>query len=177
MILIQTILEGVYILQPIVHKDSRGYFFESYNQQNFNKLGISAEFVQDNEAKSVYGVVRGLHFQVGEFAQAKLVRVTQGKVLDVIVDLRKGSKTFGMHIEVILSSLNQKQIFIPKGLAHGYSVLSKTAVFNYKCDHYYSAINESGIHPLDPTLNIDWKIDRSEMILSNKDLSWSKFIK
>lgn len=173
----KTKIEGAFILQPTVLVDERGYFYESYNASTFEKLGIVAQFVQDNEAKSSFGVIRGLHFQKNEFAQAKLVRVTQGRVLDVLLDLRKNSKSYGKFITVLLSGTNQKQIFIPRGIAHGYSVLSKTAVFNYKCDNYYSSSNEGGIHPLDSILNIDWKIEKSKMIISSKDNAWPNFSK
>ncbi|MEO6189429.1 MAG: dTDP-4-dehydrorhamnose 3,5-epimerase [Saprospiraceae bacterium] len=173
----KTKIEGAFILQPTVLVDDRGYFYESYNASTFEKLGIVAQFVQDNEAKSSFGVVRGLHFQKNEFAQAKLVRVTQGRVLDVLLDLRKNSTSYGKFITVLLSGTNQKQIFIPRGIAHGYSVLSKTAVFNYKCDNYYSSSNEGGINPLDPILNIDWKIEKSKMIISTKDKAWPNFLK
>lgn len=173
----KTKIEGVFILEPTVFEDSRGYFLESYNENKLTSLGITARFVQDNEAKSSYGVIRGLHYQKGEFAQAKLVRVTQGKVLDVILDLRKGSKTYGRCISIPISALNRKQIFIPRGCAHGYSVLSKTAVFNYKCDNFYSPQNEGGIHPLDPNLNIDWKVKTESRIISDKDIQWPYFEK
>ncbi len=173
----KTKIEGVFILEPTVFKDSRGYFLESYNEQKFLQLGIKNRFVQDNEAKSNYGVIRGLHYQAGEFSQAKLVRVTQGKVLDVILDLRKNSKTYGRCISIPISALNRKQVLIPRGCAHGYSVLSKSAVFNYKCDNFYSPQNEGGIHPLDPILNIDWKVKTDSRIISEKDLHWPNFEK
>ncbi|MFN8281047.1 MAG: dTDP-4-dehydrorhamnose 3,5-epimerase [Saprospiraceae bacterium] len=171
----KTKIDGAYILTPRIFEDERGYFFESYNRKTYENLGISADFVQDNEAKSTYGVIRGLHYQKDEAAQAKLVRVTQGRVLDVLVDLRKGSNSYGMCIRVILSSTNRKQIFIPRGIAHGYSVLSNTAVFAYKCDNFYFAGMEAGINPMDPKLNIDWKIDPNDMIISTKDQNWPNF--
>ena len=171
----KTKIEGVLVLEPNVIQDERGYFMESYNLQTLNKLGISVEFVQDNEASSSYGVIRGLHFQNGEFSQAKLVRVTQGRVLDVILDMRTTSKTYGRCIAIKVSSKNKLQVYIPRGCAHGYSVLSKTAVFNYKCDNYYNPKSEGGINPLDPNLNIDWKIPENTRIISNKDMNWPNF--
>ncbi len=171
----ETNIKGAYILFPKIYKDERGYFYESYNQKSFNALGIDQVFVQDNEAKSTYGVIRGLHFQMDDYAQAKLVRVSQGKVLDVILDLRKDSTTYGHWIAVVLSAVNKNQLLIPRGLAHGYAVLSKTAVFNYKCDNYYSPAHEAGVNPLDPKLNIDWKIPIHKMIISAKDQKWPNF--
>ncbi|MEP7195467.1 MAG: dTDP-4-dehydrorhamnose 3,5-epimerase [Saprospiraceae bacterium] len=176
MILSKSKIEGVFIIEPKVLKDSRGYFFESYNAHAYLQIGIEANFVQDNEAKSGYGVVRGLHFQKDEFAQAKLVRVSQGSVLDVFLDLRPESKTFGKYESILLSSRNKRQVFIPRGLAHGYSVLSKTAVFNYKCDNFYSLPHEAGINPMDLSLNIDWKIPKESIVLSKKDLSWPNIV-
>ncbi|NOT36160.1 MAG: dTDP-4-dehydrorhamnose 3,5-epimerase [Saprospiraceae bacterium] len=173
----KTKIDGVFILEPRIFADERGYFVESYNAKTFLELGITCQFVQDNEAKSSSGVIRGLHYQESEFAQAKLVRVTQGRVLDVIVDVRKNSRTYGKCITIPLSSKNMRQVFIPRGCAHGYSVLSKYAVFVYKCDNYYNPLSERGIHPLDPTLQIDWKIIPEKRIISQKDLSWPKFSK
>lgn len=168
---IKTEIEGVIIIEPKVYTDARGYFFESFVQKEFNLHIGDVDFVQDNESRSVRGVVRGLHFQAPPFTQSKLVRCTLGRVLDVAVDLRAGSPTYGRHISVELSADDHRQLFIPHGFAHGFSVLSDIAVFQYKCDNYYSPQNESGIHPLDPELSIDWRVNTSEMIMSDKDLS------
>lgn len=166
----ETHLKGCFILQPNVINDDRGYFFESYNQQKFEAAtGLNANFIQDNQAYSVYGVLRGLHFQTGEFAQAKLVRVLQGKVLDVAVDIRKGSETYGQHVAVELSDDNKTQLFVPRGFAHGYIVLSNTAVFSYKVDNVYSKAHESGLMWNDADLNIDWIAANDDIILSEKD--------
>ncbi|MDE1192040.1 MAG: dTDP-4-dehydrorhamnose 3,5-epimerase [Arachidicoccus sp.] len=167
----ETKLKGCFILQPKIFKDGRGNFFESFNQKNFEEIiGGKINFVQDNQSFSSYGTVRGLHFQIGEFAQAKLVRVITGKVLDVAVDIRKGSDTYGQWIAVELSEENNKQLFIPRGFAHGFSVLSQTAVFSYKCDNYYNKPSEGGIIFNDKTLNIDWGIPVDKAIVSDKDL-------
>lgn len=167
----ETGLMGCLVLEPKLFKDGRGYFFESYNRENLQKaLGQDVNFVQDNESRSTYGVIRGLHYQTGDFAQAKLVRVLEGKVLDVAVDLRKGSPSFGKHFTIELSSENKRQLFIPRGFAHGFSVLSARAVFFYKCDNYYKKENEAGIHYKDPDLDIDWKIPDEKIIVSEKDL-------
>lgn len=166
----QTSLKDCYILEPTVFGDDRGYFFESYNKKQFDSLlGQSVDFIQDNEAFSKKGALRGLHFQKGEHAQAKLVRVTQGKVIDVAVDLRPDSATFLKHVAVELSSENKKQLFVPRGFAHGYVVLSETAVFNYKCDNWYNKASEGGVIYNDQDLNIDWVIDSSQFIISEKD--------
>ncbi len=166
----KTKLEGCYVIKPQVFADSRGYFFESFSQQKFENLtGANGHFVQDNQSASTYGVVRGLHFQTGEFAQAKLVRVIEGRVLDVAVDLRAGSATFGEWFGIELTGENNLQFYIPRGFAHGFSVLSDRAVFAYKCDNGYNKQSEGGIHYNDPTLNIDWGIPESEMIISEKD--------
>ncbi|MDY2586491.1 dTDP-4-dehydrorhamnose 3,5-epimerase [Winogradskyella aquimaris] len=171
MIAAETKLKGCFIIEPRVFQDDRGYFFESFNQQTFNKLiGRSINFVQDNESFSSRGVIRGLHFQEGEFAQAKLVRVIKGAVLDVAVDIRKESPTFGQYVAIELTEENKKQLFVPRGFAHGFSVLSKTAIFSYKCDNYYNKESEAGIIYNDTTLNIDWKIARDEAQLSDKDI-------
>lgn len=171
MIAAETKLKGCFIIEPRVFQDDRGYFFESFNQQTFNKLiGRSINFVQDNESFSSRGVIRGLHFQEGEFAQAKLVRVIKGAVLDVAVDIRKESPTFGQYVAVELTEENKKQLFVPRGFAHGFSVLSETAVFSYKCDNYYNKESEAGIIYNDTTLNIDWKIAKDEALLSDKDI-------
>lgn len=172
MIATQTKLKGCFIIEPRVFQDDRGYFFESFNQQAFNKLiGKSVNFVQDNESFSSIGVIRGLHFQEGEFAQAKLVRVIKGSVLDVAVDIRKDSPTFGQHIAVELTEDNKRQLFVPRGFAHGFSVLSETAIFSYKCDNYYNKGSEAGIIYNDPSLNIDWRTTKQEAQLSDKDIN------
>lgn len=166
----ETKLKGCFIIEPRVFNDDRGYFFESYNKAAFDKdLSMNVNFVQDNESFSTKGVLRGLHFQKGEFAQAKLVRVTQGEVLDVAVDLRPDSETFLQVETVLLSSENKKQLFVPRGFAHGFIVLSDTVVFNYKCDNVYNKESEGGIIYNDPSLNIDWMLDPSEFIVSDKD--------
>jgi dTDP-4-dehydrorhamnose 3,5-epimerase len=167
--IIETEIQGVYIIEPKVFGDSRGYFFESYSRRDFEAKVGPVEFVQDNESKSCYGVVRGLHFQKPPHAQAKLVRVVKGKVLDVAVDLRKDSPTYGRHVSVELSEDNHRQVFIPKGFAHGFSVLSEEAVFQYKCDDYYAPETECAIAWNDPELNIDWRIPADQVILSEKD--------
>lgn len=167
----ETKLKGCYILEPKVFNDDRGYFLESFNSKKFNELlGVDIKFVQDNESFSSKGVVRGLHYQLGQHAQAKLVRVVKGEVLDVAVDIRKKSKTFGQYISVVLSENNKKQLFVPRGFAHGFIVLSETAIFSYKCDNHYNKQSEGGIIYNDPKLNIDWKLPNNEFILSDKDL-------
>ena len=166
---IKTELDGVVIVEPRVFEDERGYFFESYNEAEFIKNGIPNKFVQDNQSKSSYGVVRGLHCQLGEFAQAKLVRVLHGRVLDVAVDIRKNSPTFGKYVAVELSDDNKRQLFIPRGFLHGFSVLSDTAVFAYKCDNLYAPHAEFGIRFDDPDIGIDWKIPADKIITSAKD--------
>ncbi|WP_298532296.1 dTDP-4-dehydrorhamnose 3,5-epimerase [uncultured Algibacter sp.] len=180
MIVKETKLEGCYILEPRVFDDKRGYFLETYNQKIFNQLtGNNINFVQDNESYSSKGVLRGLHFQKGEYAQAKLVRVIKGCVLDVAVDLRKGSTTFGQHVAIELSGENKKQFFVPRGFAHGFVVLSETALFSYKCDNFYNKESESGILYNDETLNIDWRISSGDIIITDKDqklLTLKKFI-
>lgn len=172
----ETKLQGCFILEPTVFEDERGYFFEVFNEKKFAELvGYVPSFVQDNESRSTYGVVRGLHQQRGEHAQAKLVRVIQGRVLDVAVDVREGSPTYGQYVSVELSEDNKRQLFIPRGFLHGFAVLSETAVFSYKCDNFYNKESEDGIFPLDETLNIDWQIPREKMILSEKDKNARKF--
>ena len=166
---IKTSISDVVILEPRVFGDERGYFFESFSQREFNEQVAEVTFVQDNESKSSYGVVRGLHYQLPPYTQAKLVRVVEGEVLDVVVDLRKNSATFGKHVAVVLSGEKKRQFFIPKGFAHGFAVLSPQAIFQYKCDNYYAPQYESGIQFDDPALGIDWKIPEAEMILSAKD--------
>jgi dTDP-4-dehydrorhamnose 3,5-epimerase len=167
---IKTAIDGVLIIEPKVFGDHRGYFFESFNEREFAaKSGVDVHFVQDNESKSCYGVVRGLHFQKGEHAQAKLVRVISGKVLDVAVDIRPGSPTFGKHVAAELTAENHRQFFIPKGFAHGFVVLSQEAVFQYKCDEFYCPEAEGAIAWDDPDVAIDWQIPASDVILSDKD--------
>lgn len=167
--IIKTDIEGVVIIEPKVFGDSRGYFFESYSQRDFNSLVGEVNFVQDNESKSCYGVIRGLHFQKPPFEQSKLVRVVKGKVLDVAVDIREGSPTFGKHVAVELSEENHRQLFIQKGFAHGFSVLSEEAVFQYKCDNFYAPEYEGAIAWDDPALGIDWRIPVDKVIISEKD--------
>ena len=172
----ETKLKGCFILEPRKFEDERGYFFESYNELKLEEiLGYKPQFVQDNQSKSGYGVVRGLHMQAGDFSQAKLVRVLQGAVLDVVVDARKDSETFGESFSIELTAENNKQLFIPKGFLHGFSVLSKEAVFFYKCDDFYNKESEAGINPLDKSLKIDWKIAEDKMILSEKDKDAPEF--
>lgn len=165
----KTSIEGVLVIEPTIFQDSRGYFYESYNQERYIKNGITNQFVQDNRSSSVYGTIRGLHYQIGEFAQAKLVTVLRGEVLDVAVDLRKSSPTFGKYEKVLLTGENKKQFLVPRGFAHGFAVLSKEAEFFYKCDNYYSKENERGINFNDSDLEIDWQISRDNIILSDKD--------
>lgn len=173
---INTPLKGCFIIEPQLFSDNRGYFFESFNQSKFEEiLQRKIDFVQDNEAFSNRGIVRGLHFQKGKHAQAKLVRVIQGKVLDVVVDLREDSDTYGEHFSMILSGENKKQLFIPRGFAHGYSVLEDHTVFVYKCDNYYHKESEGGIIYNDEKLNIDWMLPESEIQLSEKDKVLSNF--
>lgn len=167
--IIKTKIEGVVILEPRLFKDARGYFFESFSQREFEEKVCPTTFVQDNESFSGYGVIRGLHFQKPPFTQAKLVRVIQGAVLDVAVDLRKGSPTYGQHVAVELTGENHRQLFIPRGFAHGFSVLSKEVLFQYKCDNYYAPQSEGGILWNDPSLGIDWQIPTDQAILSEKD--------
>lgn len=168
--IIETEIQGLFIIEPDVYGDSRGYFFESFNKRRFEEqTGISVDFVQDNESRSTYGVVRGLHFQRPPHAQAKLVRVVSGRVQDVAVDLREGSPTYGRHVAVELSGENHRQVFIPKGFAHGFSVLSEDAVFQYKCDDYYAPETEGAVAWDDPDIAIDWRIPADDMILSEKD--------
>jgi dTDP-4-dehydrorhamnose 3,5-epimerase len=166
----KTILEGCYLVHDTVFGDDRGYFFESFNRKTFfEQTGLAIDFVQDNQSRSQKGVLRGLHFQHGEFAQAKLVRVLAGKVLDVAVDLRKGSSTFGQHLAVELSEDSHTQFFVPRSFAHGFVVLSEEAVFFYKCDNYYNKQSEGGIIFSDPKLSIDWVLPQEELLLSEKD--------
>ena len=164
-----TDIEGVVVINPRIFKDDRGYFFESFNQKEFSEYVGPVSFVQDNESRSAYGVVRGLHFQKGEHAQAKLVRVISGRVLDVAVDLRPGSPTYGRHVAVELSGENHLQLFIPRGFAHGFCVLSEEAIFIYKVDQPYAPQSEACIRFDDPTINVDWPLAPQEMVLSEKD--------
>ena len=173
--LIKTTIDDLVVLQPTIFKDHRGYFMESYHQKNINKLLGNVNFVQDNESESSIGVLRGLHFQKPPYAQAKLVRCLKGSVLDVALDLRKDSKTYGCFETTLLSQENKNQLFIPKGFAHGFVVLSETAIFSYKVDNYYNPESESGIIWDDHDLNIDWKINKAEIIVSEKDTKLSTF--
>lgn len=166
---IKTNIEGALIIEPRVFEDARGYFFESFSQREFDAKVGPVRFVQDNESKSSYGVMRGLHFQAPPFAQSKLVRCVRGRVLDVAVDIRRGSPTYGQHVAVELSEDNHRQFFIPRGFAHGFAVLSEEAVFQYKCDEYYHPESEGGISILDSSLGIDWHIPAEHVILSEKD--------
>lgn len=167
---IQTSIDGVVILEPKVFRDARGYFFESFSQREFEENVRKINFVQDNESMSSYGVMRGLHFQRPPFTQSKLVRCVKGRVLDVAVDIRKGSPTYGQHVAVELSEWNHRQFFVPRGFAHGFSVLSEVAVFQYKCDNFYAPEADGGISIKDETLGIDWQIPVEEAILSEKDI-------
>lgn len=167
--IIRTKLDGVVVIEPKIFRDSRGYFFESFSQREFEEKVCKINFVQDNESMSSYGVMRGLHFQRPPFTQAKLVRCVKGSVLDVAVDIRKDSPTYGQHIAVELTEDNHCQMFIPHGFAHGFSVLSETAVFQYKCDQFYHPESDAGISILDKSLGIDWRIPTDKAILSDKD--------
>ncbi|MGQ2117401.1 dTDP-4-dehydrorhamnose 3,5-epimerase [Ornithobacterium rhinotracheale] len=176
----ETEIQDCFLIQPQIFGDERGYFFESYNQEKFNQeTGLNVRFVQDNQSFSTYGVIRGLHIQMGEFAQAKLVRVVHGKVLDVAVDARKDSPTFGKIVCAELSAENQSQLFIPRGCLHGFSVLSDEAIFQYKCDNFYNKQSESGVIFNDKDLNINWQIEETNASISEKDRelnSWQNFI-
>lgn len=167
---ITTDIPNLLVYEPRVFEDSRGYFFESYNAQTFTAEGVEMQFVQDNQAKSCYGVIRGLHYQLPPHAQTKLVRALQGTILDVAVDLRVGSPTYGKVFTIELSAENKKQLLVPKGFAHGYSVLSETAEVMYKCDAFYNKASEGGLHYACPTLNIDWKVPAHNAIVADKDL-------
>lgn len=166
---IKTTIEGVVIIEPRIFIDSRGYFFESFSQREFDEKVCPITFVQDNESKSLYGVIRGLHFQRPPYTQSKLVRCVKGAVLDVAVDLRKGSKTYGQHVSVELTEENHRQFFIPKGFAHGFAVQSEIAVFQYKCDNFYHPESDGGISIIDDSLGIDWRIPADKVVLSEKD--------
>jgi len=173
---IETKLKGCFILEPTVFEDERGYFYESYNENKLEQiLGFKPTFVQDNQSKSSYGVVRGLHMQAGENSQAKLVRVLEGAVIDVAVDVRPNSPTYGESIAVELSENNKRQLFIPRGFLHGFSVISEHATFFYKCDNGYNKASEDGINPLDKDLNIDWQLPLDKMLLSEKDKEAQSF--
>lgn len=167
---IKTDIEGVVVIEPRVFDDARGYFFESYSKRRFDEAVRPVEFVQDNESMSTRGVIRGLHFQRPPFSQSKLVRCVSGAVLDVVVDIRRGSPTYGRHVAVELTGENRRQLFVPRGFAHGFAVLSDEAVFQYKCDNYYHPESEGGISIADNSLGIDWRINPAEAILSDKDL-------
>ena len=167
---IKTAIEGVVIIEPRIFKDARGYFFESFSQREFDEKVMPINFVQDNESMSTYGVMRGLHYQKMPYTQSKLVRCVKGAVLDVAVDIRKGSPTFGQHVAVELTEENHRQFFVPRGFAHGFAVLSDVAVFQYKCDNFYAPQADAGIQLRDESLGIDWKIPTAKAILSEKDL-------
>ena len=167
--IIKTALEGVVIIEPRIFEDPRGYFFESFSERDFNAQVREVRFVQDNESMSGYGVMRGLHFQRPPFTQSKLVRCVKGAVLDVAVDIRKGSPTYGQHVAVELTEDNHRQFFVPRGFAHGFAVLSDTAVFQYMCDNFYAPQADGGISILDDSLGIDWRIPTGKAILSEKD--------
>lgn len=169
---IGTALDGVLIVEPRVFGDARGYFFESYNRELFTKHGIAMEFVQDNQSFSRQGTLRGLHFQKGEHAQAKLVRVVSGAVLDVAVDIRPGSATYGQHVAVELTDENHRQLYVPRGFAHGFVVLSETAVFSYKCDNFYNKDAEGGLRYNDPALGIDWRMDAAAILVNERDATF-----
>lgn len=171
---IETEIPGVVIIEPRIFNDARGYFFESFSQREFADKVADITFVQDNESKSSYGVMRGLHYQKPPYTQSKLVRVVKGAVLDVAVDVRKGSPTYGKHVAVELTEENHKQFFIPKGFAHGFVVLSQEAIFQYKCDNFYAPQSEGGISILDESLGIDWRIPMDKAILSDKDMKHPK---
>ena len=171
----KTLIQDLVIINPTVFEDSRGYFFEAYNQAQFLENGIKYQFIQDNQSFSKRGVIRGLHLQINPFAQAKLVRVLEGEILDVAVDLRKNSPTYGQHFSVVLSADNKKQLMVPHGFAHGFSVLSETASVMYKVDQLYHKESERGIRYDDPTLAIDWQLDSKEIIVSEKDLILPSF--
>ena len=171
--IIKTTIDGVVIIEPRIFSDNRGYFFESFSQREFDEKVCPITFVQDNESKSSYGVMRGLHFQRPPFTQSKLVRCVKGAVLDVAVDIRKGSPTYGQHVAVELTEDNHRQFFVPRGFAHGFAVLSETAVFQYKCDEFYHPEADGGISIIDESLGIDWKIPTDKALLSDKDTKHS----
>lgn len=172
---IETPIQDLLIFEPKIFEDARGYFFESFNSAVFAEKSINTNFVQDNQSKSTYGVLRGLHYQLNPFSQAKLVRVISGEVLDVAVDIRQNSRTYGKHFSIILSAENKKQLYIPRGFAHGFVVLSETAEFFYKCDNFYSKEHDAGIIYNDPSLKIDWKLKHDEILVSEKDKNLPEF--
>jgi dTDP-4-dehydrorhamnose 3,5-epimerase len=175
MTFVKTFIDGIYIIEPKIFEDARGFFYEGYNKRIFDQEGLNYNFVQDNISKSSYGTIRGLHFQKGEFAQAKLIRVLVGHIIDVAVDLRLNSPTYGKYIEVELSDKNHKQLLIPRGFAHGFSVISNEAIINYKVDNFYSKDHEDGIRFDDPDLNINWRIAKDKAIISDKDKKYFCF--
>jgi len=172
----ETHLKGLYVIEPTVFKDSRGYFYESYSYAGFENAGLKISFVQDNQSKSSFGVIRGLHYQIGPKAQTKLVRAIRGRIWDIAVDVRKGSPTYGQWFGVELTDENYKQLLIPKGFAHGFSVLSEAAVLYYKCDEFYAPEFDAGIQYNDPSLNIDWKIPAEKILISEKDSKLPSFM-
>jgi dTDP-4-dehydrorhamnose 3,5-epimerase len=172
---LKTEIADLMIFEPRVFEDSRGYFFEAYNEETFRQHGMEMKFVQDNQSRSSYGVIRGLHYQLAPFAQAKLIRVLEGRILDVALDIRKGSPTFGHHFSLELSAENRKQLLVPEGFAHGFSVLSETATVLYKCNRFYHKESEGGILHNDPSLRIDWKIEKGKEIVSDKDAQLPRF--
>lgn len=174
--IIKTDIEGVVVIQPRLFNDERGYFFESFNEKEFTEKVGKVDFVQDNESSSRYGVLRGLHFQKPPYEQAKLVRCVKGVVMDVALDIRKGSPTYGKHVSVLLSECNHRQLFIPRGFAHGFCVLSDTAMFQYKCDNYYSKEHDGGIKITDESLGIKWPVSMNDAILSPKDIQQPYFM-
>ncbi len=165
----KTKFKGLFVFNPQVFEDERGYFFESYNAAVWKKAGVDTNFIQDNESRSKYGTVRGLHYQIPPHGQCKLVRVTKGEVLDVVLDMREEEETYGSFYSIILSQKNKKQLLIPRGFAHGFATLSETAVFNYKCDNLYHKESEHGINPLDESLDINWRVPNQDILLSQKD--------
>ncbi len=172
----ETPIPDLFVFEPKIFEDARGYFFESFNSALFAERNINVNFVQDNQSKSTYGVLRGLHYQLNPFAQAKLVRVISGEVLDVAVDIRQNSPTYGQHFSILLSAENKKQLYIPRGFAHGFIVVSETAEFFYKCDNYYSKEHDAGIIYNDPTLKIDWRLETDKILVSEKDKNLPEFI-
>ena len=171
---LETAINGVYLIKPLIFEDERGYFFETFKENEFNENIKDISFIQENESKSCYGVIRGLHYQKGDDAQSKLVRCVKGMILDVAVDLREGSPTFGKYTSAILTEDNHCQFFIPKGFAHGFSVLSDEAIVQYKCDNFYNKESECGINPFDDDLGIEWMIPKNKVIISEKDSKWEK---
>ena len=171
----KTFIEGVYIIKADVYNDERGFFYESYNEKRYSDIGLNARFVQDNVSFSKKGTIRGLHYQLNPFSQAKLVHVLRGAVLDVVVDLREDSPTYGKHFSIELTRENKLQLFVPRGMAHGFSVLSDEALFSYKCDNTYDKNSERGINVFDPVLAIDWRVSREDAVVSDKDLVLPEF--